>query len=84
MPKPFNPGLPPTPDRLDPAWTHVLRHIAGNAGWVTAGYLDSDNYTAVRDQLIADGYIQSGSKGTLPVYELTDAGWAWLDARGSR
>jgi hypothetical protein len=79
-----NPGLPLTPDRLDPAWMHVLRHIAGNAGWVTTDYLDGDSYAEVRDTLIAAGHIQSGSKGTLPVYELTAAGWAWLDAQGSR
>jgi hypothetical protein len=77
----YNPALP-LPTGNVPAWAHVLRHIAGNGGWVWADFFDLDGYGPIRDELINLGFIEAAEHGQ-PAYELTDAGRAWCRDSGS-
>lgn len=68
--------------RNDPAWLHVLRHMAGLGGWVFDDYFDhSERMWPVRDELLKAGHIALGEHNNGPAYLLTDAGRAELAKR---
>lgn len=69
--------------RLDPAEVRELRHMANLGGWVFANYF-TGNFEPIGAALLTAGYIKPGKLDGAAIYEITEAGRAYLAGWGSR
>ncbi len=62
-----------TPEQLR---GHLLRHAVAMGGWLSAEFLEMDDYRAATAALVAEGLLVHVAEGRPPHYVLTAAGRA--------
>ncbi|MGI5179527.1 hypothetical protein ACQEVZ_24670 [Dactylosporangium sp. CA-152071] len=61
----------------------LARRIDSLNGWIAAGYFNSasDDETAARDAMLADGRLEARCWDRINIVALTDTGRTWINAQ---